>query len=231
MIYQDLAQGNLQGAVEKAMGILQCSYHFQQQSSLIDNLVGWALYAMADSTIRDIVINYSLDETELIQLEAQVNRFEKDWERLINRVLVYEKVYSKNLMGRLYEINEKGDVRYTRNPDAFSILSPFAAVWGIGINEEEPSECRQARKSKLQRLFYWMTYNASLDEISAITDDVQAAYGERIVNKKFDYAGPKQWQDIFKYNLTLKSLMELYAETQISVFGKIQKIVSVQAIF
>ncbi|MHC5162607.1 MAG: hypothetical protein ACYSO4_05755, partial [Planctomycetota bacterium] len=64
------------------------------------------------------------------------------------------------------------------------------------------------------------------DEISAITDEVQAAYRERIVNKKFDYVGPEKWQDIFKYNLTLKSLMELYAETQIPIFEKIQKIYS-----
>ncbi|MHC4386867.1 MAG: hypothetical protein ACYSUG_07740 [Planctomycetota bacterium] len=225
MIYQDLAGNNIQGAAEKALALLQCSYHFQQQAALIDNLVGWAFYSVSVEEIRDMVVNFDIDVKSLDTLEQEVNLFEKDWARLSSRFFDYEKVHSKNTIGLLFETNDKGNIRHTRQPDPVSDFTS-AAIWGLSRNEKEPSEYWQARKNKLQRFFYWMTYNASLDEISAITDEVQAAYRERIVNKKFDYVGPEKWQDIFKYNLTLKSLMELYAETQIPIFEKIQKIYS-----
>jgi hypothetical protein len=223
MIYQDLAQDNLQGAVEKAMGILQCSCHFQQQSSLIDNLVGWALHAMADSIIRDIVINCSLDEASLTRLEAQIGRFENNWKSLIGRVLDYEQVYAKNIMGQLYEINERGDVRFTRKPDPLYLYSS-RNLWGLDEDEKEPSPYWQDKKNKLERLIRWMTYAESPEDISEIYDQLYIQIRERLMNENFDYTGPVKWRDWLKYDLTAKTLTALYTEIAMTPFEKIQKI-------
>ena len=54
---QDLSGNNIQGAAEEALALLQCSYHFQQQAALIDNLVGWAFYSESVEKIRDMIVD------------------------------------------------------------------------------------------------------------------------------------------------------------------------------
>ena len=223
MVFQDLGSNNIEGALEKAMGILKCSYHYQQQASLIDNLVGWAIYAMFMNTTREIIVPYGLNDDFLSIIEQKTQAFKEDWAPLANRFLDYEKVQYKNTLGILFEVNDNGDVRYTRQPNPLADFT-LAAAWGLKKDMTEPSEYWQARQNKLHRLLYWLIYNSSLEELSDLGDKVYAVYRERLTKEKIDYQGPQNWRDLLHYNLSTESTMMLYTEIAMPTLVKVQKI-------
>lgn len=220
MVNLNLGENNIQKAIEKLSALQTSALHLQQQGSLIDNLIGWAIYSGSARKIRNIVINYDLKENQLLSLQNTMERFEADWNRYLLRNLEYEKYIFKTNMGLLFEMNDRGKIRLSRQPEMDNLFD-HQTVFSTE-SKKEPFAFSQKIKNKIQRLVYWVAYNHSPEEISEFCDTIFSELIKSLAKDSLSLSNQNAQKKALNFDFNLESYMKRNAEKELAAFGKIQ---------
>ena len=110
----DIAEGRAEQALEKCIALLQMAKHICQQPTIIDNLVGFALEALAIGEFNRLIVTGDVTEEQLDVIEEALAEIEHDWSSDLTRFSECEKLLLKNLWGMFYEVNPEGRTRLNR---------------------------------------------------------------------------------------------------------------------
>ena len=172
----DVAERRIDQGLNKYYCVLQMGKHLCQQSSLVEILVGITLKSLAIERFNNFVIAGNPDKKQLDVIEQKINEVKYDWQSDLPKVLDYEKLLFKNLFGNLYEVNAKGQFRFTRNPENLTkVLFPDS-------NQIPPQNYFQKKLVKAKSVLYWFFAPSTPQEFSKTTD---AAY-----QKNYEMADP-----------------------------------------
>jgi hypothetical protein len=113
----DIAEGRIDEGLETCAAALGMARHLNQQPTMLDLLVGYAIEALAIRQLERFIISTDVTEGHLQAVEQVLNEVEHDWGSDISRVLEYDRLWAKNgLCCLVYEIDPKGRVRLGPDP-------------------------------------------------------------------------------------------------------------------
>ncbi len=111
----NIAEGQIDEALEKQIAVLQMANHLYQQPTMLDLLVGIAVEALAIGQFDRFTVTGDATEERLNVVEEALAGAKRDWTSDLPRILECEKLMMKNLLGRFYETNPKGKTRHIRS--------------------------------------------------------------------------------------------------------------------
>ena len=97
----DIAEGRNEEAIEKCKCLIQMGKHFQQQSMMIEHLVGVAIEEIGINQIVLLIVEGNIDESHLQQIELIPLRKQDDWESVMDRMILVEKLAEKKYKRQL----------------------------------------------------------------------------------------------------------------------------------
>jgi hypothetical protein len=111
---RDLGEGQVPAALTKYFCTLRIADHLHQQPSTIAPSFSYEREGL--SMIRYVLVQSNLSDQDIAQIAGHlppaVDPWAKEWERLLE----FEKLHYMNLLGRLYEVNGNGAVRFAAHP-------------------------------------------------------------------------------------------------------------------
>lgn len=111
----DLGEGRIKQALEKYTAILQMAKHQFQQPAIIDMLVGIAIEALAIQQFDKFIVTADTTEEHLTLIEEALLEIKHNWATDWPKIVEYEKLLAKNMLGMFYEVNPQGKIRFNRN--------------------------------------------------------------------------------------------------------------------
>ena len=114
----DIAEERIDQALEKYIAVLQIADHLNQQPASIYILVAMSLEALAIHTLNATVVDMPLTETQLKLIEGLLAKNYQTWSQIIPRVIEYDRLSTKNDVGRLYEVDTHGKIHFSLDPSA-----------------------------------------------------------------------------------------------------------------
>jgi hypothetical protein len=114
----DVAEGRINQALEKYIAVLQFGKHLCQQPALIDMLVGIGIEVVTFDRFNRFVVTGDATEERLNLIEQALAEIKHDWSYDFPMFLEHDRLYTKNLWGMFYEVNQKGKTRFSRDPYA-----------------------------------------------------------------------------------------------------------------
>lgn len=162
----DIAEGRTGEGIEKIYCIYQIGDHLCRQPLLINILSGIAIKFIAMGRFDKLAVTQDLDENQLNEIEEFIKNIKYDWQTDLPKVLGYEKLFMKNVLGSMiYETNSKGKIRLNRNPQkAARYLMPAES-------NELPKQPYFAKKLlKAYTILGWFFVPSSPQKLSQIID-------------------------------------------------------------
>jgi hypothetical protein len=157
-----LGEGRVTDALTKYLCILRMADHLHQQPSQLDSLTGYHYERDALEMVRHVLVQSSLAETDVARIAGHLLPAADPWPEEWERLSELEKLQYLNLLGRLYEMDEKGHVRFART----IVLSPG--------NERE-----QKDPTRIPRLYWLMSMPRDPHAVRGIVDKYFAAFDDR----------------------------------------------------
>ena len=188
----DLGRKKTDKAIEKNLAVLGMANHQYQQPMLIDMLMGVGCEALAIRQFNNFIITGDATEKRLDVIEDAVTEIRFDWTSDFPLILSYEKLSIKSIIGRFYEVNSNGKVRFNRNPSTT-----------IAIETALPSSLSDYWLKKLLKtkaILTWFFVPSNPQKTAEIVDD---AYERRYAMADADYDWEKEPEQIrpkFKLN-------------------------------
>jgi hypothetical protein len=112
---RDLGEGRVTEALTKYFSILRAGDHLRQQSSQVDSVTGFGWERIGLHMIRHVLVHSNLSTEDLAQIAAHLPPVADPWPEAWKELLQHEKLHYLNLLGRLYEVNNAGRVRFARS--------------------------------------------------------------------------------------------------------------------
>lgn len=207
----DIAEGRTNQAIEKYIAIIQMGKHLRQQPTLIDILVGMGIGVVPRLEMnRFIVEEDNTTEEHLLTIEKALIETELDWSYDCSRFLEYEKLYGKNFVGMLYEVNTEGKARFTRYPTA--------AIMQQMEGESDANQLLESRmyatywKKKLTKaktIWFWFYMPSTPQKASEIIDSAYERY-YAMAEPDYDW-GKEPAEDMPRIKLNFRFLVEFTA--------------------
>lgn len=110
---RDLGEGRIHMAMEKSFCLFGISEHMYQQTNKQDFMSGFYPERQAMRIIKYTLVNNHLSQEDIDQITNNLPTAENNWHRDITKLLEPEKIRFVNIMAAQYEINEKGQVRFS----------------------------------------------------------------------------------------------------------------------
>jgi hypothetical protein len=191
-VNNDIAEGRAEQALENCIVLLQMAKHICQQPALIDNLVGFAIEALAMRQFNRLIVTGDVTEEQLDVIEETLAKVRHDWSYDLPRFLECEKLFTKNFWGMFYETNSKGWVRRGRNP--------MKTVRAEGPQKLPPLTYWHKRLDRMYLIFSWFYMPSTPQRVGEIIDDsFEALYAMA----KPDFNWQKKREEPEKFSLTL----------------------------
>jgi hypothetical protein len=137
--------------------------HLHQQPSQLDSLTGYHYERDALEMVRHVLVQSSLAETDIARIAGHLLPAADPWPEEWERLSELEKLQYLNLLGRLYEMDEKEHVRFART----IVLSPG--------NEQE-----QRDPTRVPRVYWLMSMPRDPHAVRGIVDRYFAKFDHRI---------------------------------------------------
>ncbi len=160
---RDLGEGRVTEALAKYFCALRIADHLHQQPSQVDSLAGYYYEGVALRMMRQVLVQSSLSETDLAQIAGHLPPAADPWPEEWQRLSELEKLHYMNLLGRLYEVDEEGHVRFARK----IVISPR--------NERE-----QRNPTRIPRLYWLMSMPRDPHAVRGIVDKYFATFDHRV---------------------------------------------------
>jgi len=141
---RDLGESRIERALEKYFSILRIAHHLYQQTQCLDFTIGFAHERTALRLIGHALVQTDLSEDHVNLIGRHLPSVADPWLREWPGLLECEKLRYMNFLGRIYEVNPKGDTRFAPS---------FAAMFDEGRNRNNWERMARA---------YWLV-NMPLD--------------------------------------------------------------------
>lgn len=117
---RDLGEGRIEEAFAKYLCILAIADHLHQQPSEIDFFVAFSRERVAMERLRLMLVQSDLSDDVVDRIAARLPSVADPWPQEWAKLSQFEKLQYMNFLGRLYEVNDEGRVRFARR----IVLSP-----------------------------------------------------------------------------------------------------------
>ena len=165
----DVAEDRIYDALEKDFCVIQMANHLYQQPTMIQHLVGFAIERMALEQLNRFVIEGEPLAEQLQLISNSTKELENNWGSNIRKLLGYEKLYAKNMLGSMvYEADSEGKTRLTR--------CSFASTIGQSPKQLPTGTYSRRKFAKLGVIFVWLYVPSAPEKIGKIVDASYAKY-------------------------------------------------------
>ena len=113
---RDLGENRVTAALTKYFCTLRLADHIHQQPSIMDSLASFGAERDGLRMIRYVLAQSPLSAEDLAQIAGHLPPAADPWPEEWERLLEHEKLHYMNLLGRLYEVNADGAVRFATRP-------------------------------------------------------------------------------------------------------------------
>ncbi|MGD0572210.1 MAG: hypothetical protein ABSB11_04235 [Sedimentisphaerales bacterium] len=215
----NIAEGNVNEAIEKYFTVIRLGQHECQQPTPIDMLVGIAIEALAMSRINDFVVCGDTNEFYLAKLEQGVSEIKHDWNSDLTGFIDSDKIFLKNLWGLMcYQINAQGKIRFSHDPTE-TIREQSKKVLGDASPDTNYifSGYWWKKLMKACSIPYWFYMPATPEKLGEIIDK---SFEKHYLMTKpdFDWHKESKIPPEFHYKINLQQLAELMAQINKSVY-------------
>ena len=138
---RDLGEGRLHQALEEYFCLLRTADHLHQQTDTLDFQYSLSCERESLQMIRYILVDSRLSSEDTQRIANRLPTAADTWREDTLRLLVFDRLRFAGLMAPIYEINERGRIR-------------FAASFSSGLLPNDRPE-RSSRLGRLWRL-YWL---------------------------------------------------------------------------
>ncbi len=148
--------GDAATALDRYAAILKMGDHMYQQAAPLDFLLGLAVESMPLEGINELIMGARLEAAQLVELESMLACGGFDWPSGFARIMDYEKLYTKQSLACMYEMNDKGAIR--------------ARMPSIHYGQPQAEPIGRTRLDKLAAVAFWFVWFGP-DEISRRVDE------------------------------------------------------------
>lgn len=198
----DIAEGRIEQGLDKIYCTLQMGKHLCQQPSLIEILSGMGVKGLAIEDFKNFVITGKANKKQLAAIERFIEESGHDWQSDWPRVLDYEKLCHKNMFAFYYEVNTKGQFRFTRD---------FSKIIRNSIPDEfnkiPPQSYFKGKLVKARSIICWFFAPATPQKLAEIIDTVYQKDYE-MANPNFDWSKKTNEFSLFTFKLNCKYFLE-----------------------
>ncbi len=113
---RDLGEDRVTDALTKYFRALRIADHIHQQPSMVDCLTSFACERDGLRMIRYALVQSNLSDENIAEIAKHLPPAADPWLEEWERLLEHEKLHYMNLLGRLYEVNADGAVRFAAQP-------------------------------------------------------------------------------------------------------------------
>ena len=212
----NIAEGRIGQGLDKIYCTLQMGKHLCQQPSIVEILSGMAIKNLAIDCFKSFIITGNVNEKQLKTIEGFIEEIRYDWQSDLPRVLDYEKLLQKNMLGLFYyEVNSKGQFRFTRDPSkTIKNLMPSE------VNEIPPQNYFQRKLIKASSIIGWFFVPANPQELSKTIDTAYQRNYE-MANPNFDWSKSTKKPSLLSLKLNYKYSVEMLVLIEESTYSKI----------
>jgi hypothetical protein len=198
----DIAEGRTDAACQKYLCTIQMAKHLYQQPAMIDFLVGVAIENSALTKLNRFMIENKPGKEQLQLIASSIKDLENNWSIDFHKWLEYDKLLGKNMYSSLYEINQEGKVRLSRDPTAAIRAcfpqGPFAT----------PTHWSK-KLTKASTILGWFFFPSTPQQVAKIVDATYEKY-YAMTDPNFDWSKkPPEVQPQLKLNLAY--MIEIFA--------------------
>ncbi|MDO8302229.1 MAG: hypothetical protein Q7T18_03215, partial [Sedimentisphaerales bacterium] len=190
---RDMGEGETGKALQNYKSVVRMGRQLDYQPSLIYLLVGMAIENLGSSRVSSAIVTADLTYEQLDDIRQMIPSTNDDWPQLWSTMAQYEKILTKNNLALAYEINDKGEIRFSRNP--FPFPEKFRQVL------PQPTTL-DVKLTKLGAISGWFAYPHNPKDLSKMYDEEF----ER-AEKLYDANRPES-----ENNLDFKSSFKLWAK-------------------
>lgn len=113
---RDLGENRVTAALTKYFCTLRIADHIHQQPSTVDSMTSFGCERDGLRMIRYVLVQSPLSDEDVAQIARHLPPAADPWPEEWERLLEHEKLHYLNLLGRLYEMNADGVVRFATWP-------------------------------------------------------------------------------------------------------------------
>ncbi|OHB75762.1 MAG: hypothetical protein A2Z25_04140 [Planctomycetes bacterium RBG_16_55_9] len=186
----DVAEGRKDTGIEKYFCLLQMAKHFDQQPTLVDLLMGYAIEHLTLKPINRLTIEGDLTAEQLRLISNSMKDVEDHWISDFMRLLECERLEDKTSLCMLnYETNSAGQIRLSRDP--------LTSFWS-GYPQEAPLLTYAQRKVyKAKVILGWLLRPSTPQKAAELVDARFEKY-LAMAEPDFDWTRqPKQLNSLF----------------------------------
>lgn len=118
----DLGEDQPQKALEKSFCLLRMAEHLYQQTHNLDFHIGFRYELAALQIIRNVLISSEVSQDDMDRISVHLPTTANNWRRDVSMLLEFEEVRFAHFMAQVYEVNEKGKIRFATS---FRFLSEY----------------------------------------------------------------------------------------------------------
>ena len=153
---RDLGEGRVAEALTKYFCILRIADHLHQQPSMVDSLTAFGRERFVLQMIRYVLVQSNPSDQNIAEVASRLPMAADPWPQEWARLLEFEKLRYMNLLGRLYEVNDEGAVRFVTDP----VISP----------KDQQGQENAKRMVKFPRLYWLMSMPRDPNGVHPLVD-------------------------------------------------------------
>jgi hypothetical protein len=154
---RDLGEGRLDKALTEYFCILRIADHLHQQPSIVDSLTAFGHERFVLPMLRYVLVQSDLSAEKVAGIASRLPPAADSWPEEWERLSEFEKLRYMNLLGRLYEVDDKGTIRFAPVP----AISP---------------QDKQERGRGFPRLYWLMTMPRDPHRVRGMVDKYFAVF-------------------------------------------------------
>ena len=175
----NIANGQIDKALEKYIASLQLAKHLSQQPTDIDLLVAIVINLRAFEQINPFIVTGNATDEQLQLLDNSLQNIKYDWPSDIRQILDREKLMFKSFICAIfYQTNQDSKVRINRNPGA-AVRTQFSYQLLSGESKLQPKNTDsylELKALKAMSLFSWFFIPSDPHKTAEIIDDIYEKY-------------------------------------------------------
>jgi hypothetical protein len=202
----DIAEGRTDVACQKYLAITRIAKHLYHQPAMMDLLVGIAVESLATSRFNRFIIEGEPADQQLRLIANSLPDLKNNWNSDFSNVLTYEKLLAKSMFSFFYEINQQGQVRFSRDP---------TAVFKMWFPEQTPPTLSYfgKKRTKAGNILGWFFLPSTPQKVTDIIDKSCEKY-DAMAKPDFDWKKiPAEIRPQFKlnYRFLIETLVDMSA--------------------
>ena len=205
----DVAEGEIDSAVEKYGACTQVGTHLQQQPNLISYLVAIACHALVEERLNELVVTGKLTKKQLDNIEQVVTSIPDDWQSLWTNIMEGECLIAKRLLIIDYEASSSGKARISLNTDK-GLLVETKKIFRIPTEYDKTAK-KEILFQKTCGISKWFYMPSNPQKAEAVVDDLHKDYFKMAMS---DYQWGNELNDYpaKQFRLDFRSMCKVYLD-------------------